>query len=344
MRTYLVNTTLALLALLSTRPSTQPAPAAAVIPADRAVVLDRHVGQLGGRWTIRWRLRWRGPGDLLLDPNRLALDYQAVVSNPECPGHGLPRPSRARLGLAGPDAAESSSDVIASKNPNLRCRERLTWSVALDGGPTVRPGATPVRVPVGGVVVVRLNLVHDHPVYGHWLALLGRRDIEVNLGPLRLGDRVDLRRVLDHTVPPSTWTPPKPVWRDTLTYHSPPHSWGVFPGKDARNTLTLTDIPVRFSTRYELAFWARVDVDKGSRFDVRVQQMQAAPHHYKNMPGTHAVTLPRDDRWHPHRLVWTNGPHTNRVMIQFKFVGATFGGAWIDDLQLRPLPPPRRAP
>lgn len=331
-------------ALSGAQAATQPSHTAAVIPGDKATVLGRDVAQLGGRWTIRWRVRWVGPRALVLDPTRVTVDYQAVVSNPECPGHGLPRPSRTRFVLANPSGADVAAHVIRSGNPNLRCRERLDVTMAVDGKTETRLGPSGLTVPPGGVLVIRVDLVHEHPVYGRWVALLGVRDIELTLGRLRLRDRVVLPRVLNHAAPPSTWTPPKPMWRDTKVYHSAPDSWGVFAGKDGRSVLTLSDVPVRFSTPYELVFWARVDADDPRQFRVRVQQMQAAPRHYKHLAGEHTLALQCDDRWHRCRLVWTNLPQTNRVMIQFKFVGAKFGGAWIDDVQLRPLPAPRRSP
>ena len=330
--------------LLGADTDTQPSVSAVVVPSDRATVLGRTIEQLGGRWTMRWRVRWHGPGNWVLDPTRVGLAYRARVSNPACPGHGLPRSSTAHLDLGTPSGREATAEVIPSKNPNHRCSERLVLSVAVEGGASVRAGKPRVRVGVGGVVTVRLDIHHDPPVYGRWVALLGERTIEVSLGEVTLGDRVVLHRVLNRRIPPSVWDPPKARWRDTTMFHSPPDSWAMFPGKDARNTLTINDIPVRFGTRYELVFWARVDADAPDRFRASVQPMQAAPRHYKHLGAPHVRVLPSDDRWHRHRLVWTNSPSTNRVMIQFKFVGAKMGGAWIDDMELRALPTPRRAP
>jgi len=334
----------ALALLFGAGPTTRPAVSASVIPGDRAEVLDRQTDQLGGRWTVRWRVRWLGPDDLVLDASRVKVDYQGTVSNPECPGHGLPRPTRTQFVLSDRAKPDAGAKVIVSPNRDKRCVERLDVTAQVEGGPAWDPDGAALHVRPGQVLVVGLAIRHVHPVYGPWVPLLGARQVALTLGELRLGDRVDLSRAINTRVPPSTWTPPKPIWHDATVYRSPPHSWAVFPGKEGGNVLTLTDIPVRFATRYELVFWARVDTDKPHRFQVHVRQMQATPNRYVNIPGDQVLALPSDDRWHRQRMVWINSPRTNRVMIQFKFLGDQSGGAWVDDMSLRALPQPRRAP
>lgn len=304
-------------------------------------------------WRVDYHLRNDGPVAQLVPAGFVAVEVDGWVSNSRVADHATPRRSSLAFGgAAGPSAA---SEILGSRDAARRCRERgtlLAWpasagdvppdpaaqAVAAAGSPL---GALPAVVPPGETLRVRLELEHDHFLYGPYEPLLGPRALVLKLGPAVLRDTLPL----DQEVAPSR---PFPAWPsndppadrlDTRTYLTPPHSVHLEAHVPGNASCRLTGL-VRYATRVRLSYWYLVA--PGTEGDCKAQVVQ-----YKQGPSPIFRTLHDGDqehylttvgRWVHVRRVFRTEPEATKLDLEFRLTG-DIGEMWIEDVTLEPLSP-----
>src|SRR5438309_190800 len=105
--------------------------------------------------------------------------------------------------------------------PRARLRAAALLLATLSARAPAPPrGADPepistVTVEPGGLLRVRLRLEHQHCLYGDYDPLLGRRELELKLGPATVRDLLPLDREQYLAQPRDSWAEPPEDHKDT---------------------------------------------------------------------------------------------------------------------------------
>ncbi len=315
-------------------------------------VTRRTISQFQGEgqlWQIDYQLRNDGPETRVLTPDAVTAEVEGWVSNSRVADHATPRPSR--LAIRGPWACESA-ELIASRDPARRCRERATlhlWS-APDGPRTPEPpapawlalalpiGPPPVVVPPGDTLRVRLCLEHEHFLYGPYEPLLGPRSLVLHLGPAVLRDRLPLDQELrpERSVPGWPQFEPPADHLDNHVFLTAPDSLHLAAHQPGCSSYRLTG-PIRYATRMRLSFWYLVAPGTEGDVKARLTQHKQGPGIWRSLhDGDQDHYLSAVGRWTRVDRVFHTEPESTVLTLEFKLTG-DIGELWIDNIVLEPI-------
>jgi hypothetical protein len=166
-----------------------------------------------------------GTSGLDLGASDISVDYEAWVSNSRSKPHSVPRKSQTRFALSESNSVQTT--VISSSNDRQRCRERVTFAVTTGARPVAEPPPAktsflPLRVAPGQTIWLYVTLEHEHFLYGTYDPLLGVRKLEVQLGPCRLIDSIQLDTEQAAATPPVKLSSPPKERLDQRQFRSAP--------------------------------------------------------------------------------------------------------------------------
>ncbi len=329
-------------------------PAAGSDPVEPLRLVDRVVTQDQGAWVIEYRLRRVGQVGVIATPEEIVAKVEGWVSNSRVASHAVPRWSE--LAATKPGLA-AVSEVIASPDESIRCRERLSVSVWTDDHPpaagdllthgahrpvdgdALPPIVTPLSLGPGAIVHVRLRLDHQHILQGDYDPLLGARSVEIKLGGATVRDLVALDQEQYLAFPRFTWPEPPEERRDTHHAHSGPDSLHIEAHIPGRQFYRFPERPVRHGARMRLRFWYLVAEGTEGECRVRLAQIKDTPISYRMLThGSVEECLKSVGRWTKfERIVPIEGEAT-KITLEFKITGdAEIGEMWIDDVSFEPL-------
>lgn len=326
-------------------------------PAPPLRLVDRAVTQDQGAWVIDYRLRRMGQIGVIATPEDISVKVEGWVSNSRAASHAVPRWSTLTA-TSKPDLT-AVSEVIASADESIRCRERLSVAVWTDnhapaslahnpvGWTSARPidgdALPPIHAPLslapGAIVHVRLRLDHQHILQGDYDPLLGARSVEIKLGGATIRDLVSLDREQYLAFPRFTWPEPPEERRDTRHAHSGPDSLHIEAHIPGRQFYRYPERPVRHGARMRLQFWYLIAEGTEGECRVRLAQIKDTPISYRML--THGAVedcLKSVGRWTKFDRVVQIETEATKITLEFKITGdAEIGEMWIDDVRFEPL-------
>lgn len=338
--------------LLPLLPPPTPSPAAEPASPARLTVVARAINLERGdwmRWRIEYRLRNDGLETLIVPPEALVVRVAGWVSNSRATGHAIAR--RSEIEATGATGLVGSAQVIESNDEVQRCRERLVVQVwPDDDGPiaeaTARPapasGQDTLELAPGASLRVRLRLEHEHQLCGPHTALLGERELAIELGPAALGDTLPLDRQGPVDVPQASWPPPPPAeFLDDRIYLSAPDSLHLQAHVPSHRSHRIPDYRnVVGGARLRLSFWYLVAPGTAGKCQARLTQHRNLPSSFKTLyDGEVIEPLSTVGRWvHVERVIRAE-PEATDLAIDFRITDSPVdvGELWIDDVVLEPL-------
>jgi len=331
---------------LAVTPAPAGPPDSAGTPAapGRLAIVERVLAQDQGDWQVDYCLKYDGPTPLVLPPAEVSARVEGWLSNSKVAAHANPR--RSECALAGQSGPAAFAEVIASPEESQRCRERL--AIRLWSGPAIGPAAMPrgvdpeplstVTVEPGGLLRVRLRLEHQHCLYGDYDPLLGRRDLELKLGPKTLRDALPLDREQYLAQPKETWPEPAEDHKDTRHFVSGPDSLHLEADLPGNNYYRFPERKVRYSSRMRLRFWYMVAPGTEGEFKARVAQYRESPNAWKVLSdGGNEMTLKAVGRWTKVEKIIRTEAEATTLALDFRITPCDIGEVWIDDVSLEPL-------
>ncbi len=312
-------------------------------PPGRLTVVERVLAQDQGDWQVDYCLKLEGTERLVLTPAELGARVGGWLSNSRVAVHATPR--RSECTVAGQSGPTATSEVIASPDEALRCRERAVLRVwtgpARDAGATRAVDPEPlstVTVEPGGLLRVRLRLEHQHCLYGDYDPLLGRREVELHLGSATIRDALPLDREQYLAQPKDTWTEPADDHKDTRQFVSGPDSLLLEAGVPGNQYYRFPERKVRYSSRMRLRFWYMVAPGTEGEFKARIAQYRESPNAWKVLSdGGSEHTLKTVGRWVKFEKVIKTEPEATTLALDFRIANAEVGEVWIDDVSLEPI-------
>lgn len=317
----------------------------------RAVSLERTEWAY---WQVDYHLRNDGPRALTVTPAELTARVEGSVSNSRVPGHE--HPLRAQVEATGSAGLTGSVELVAADDDIRRCRERLVlqaWPAARGETPTpeiamavsrpVPAEAQPtLSIPSGEGVRVRLRLEHVHALYGPFDALLGERELTLQLGSALFRDRLPMNRQGRPTHVEPAWPPDPPEeLRDARVFLSAPDSLHLEASVPGKQTHRFPDFHgVRHGGRFRLSFWYLVAAGSDGDCRVRLTQYRDLPSSFRTLHNGEVVEhLTVTGRWVRVERIIRAEPEATAIGVDAGIVGVDIaaGSLWIDDLRLEPL-------
>lgn len=305
-------------------------------------------------WQVDYHLRNEGQTPLVVPPAALVARVEGSVSNSRVPDHE--HPIRAAVEASGASGLLGATDLVTAEDDTRRCRERLVlqaWpaaegespptAIAMAGSQPVPAESQPtLTIPPGDGVRVRLRLEHVHALYGPFDALLGVREVTLQLGTATLRDRVPLDRQGRLARVATDWPPAPPEeLRDDRVFVSAPDSLHLNASLPGKQTHRFPDFHgVRHGGRFRLSFWYLVAPGSHGDCRVRLTQYRDLPNSFRTLHDGEVVEhLTTVGRWvRVERLIRAE-PEATAIGIDAGIVGIDIaaGSLWIDDMRLEPL-------
>jgi hypothetical protein len=328
----------------------------------RLTVVDRAVAQgpahsCRSSWQVDYTLRYDGPSPLVARPAEVVAEVRGSVSNSRVASHATPRSSS--LTISGASGLSAYAEVIASADPDQRCRERgvlQVWAgprgseppdpIAKAGLRTVRPEEQPtIEVPPGGTLRARLRLEHDHFLYGPHDPLLGPRSVELRVGPASLRDALVLDRPRSLARPDPAWSPRASSDRlDTRIFVTPPDSLHLEAHVAGNQSHCFPERPIRYATKYRLSYWYLIAPGTEGECRARVSQYRDGSVWKALHEGEFEQPLTVVGRWARIERVFRTEPDATTLRLEFRMHDSHAGDLWIDDVRLEPLADPADGP
>ena len=324
------------------RPSAAGPPDPHAAPV-RLAVVERVLAQDLGDWQVDYCLRNEGTLPLVLPPAEVYARVEGWLSNSKVAVHANPRRSECTIvGASGPAAV---AEVIASPDEALRCRERLVLRLragkACDPSPPRGGDPEPLAaltIEPGGLLRARLRLEHQHCLYGEYDPLLGRRELELRLGPATIRDVLPLDREQYQAQPRDTWPEPPEDHKDTRHFLSAPDSLHLEADVPGNQYFRLPERKVRYSSRMRLRFWYLIAPGTEGEFKARIAQYRESPNAWKVLSdggSEHAFTA--SGRWIKFERIIRTEPEATTLALDFRIANAEIGEVWVDDVSLTPV-------
>lgn len=323
----------------------------AAAPMAQWLVINRSISASSATWhtwRVDYRLRNQSNKAISLAPGEFQAQVEGFVSNSRVPTHSTARP--ARQALTGFKLTSAVAEIIPSGDESRRCRERLTaqaWPAALGAEPPPKPVAGDIEISPGDVLCVRLQLAHEHFLYGPYDALLGRRDVVLKLAAADIHDVLPLdddRRVA-RSIPawPSIESAPAEQ-RDRRTYLSPPESLHLSAHVPGRQSYQFAECPVQYATKMRLRYWYLIAPGTEGECRSRLIQYREAPSAWKILSeGEQEQSLTTVGRWTCVERVFRTEPEATSLRLEFRVLGDV-GELWVDDIALEPVDEDRNRP
>lgn len=301
-------------------------------------------------WQVDYRLRYDGPEPLVVDAGTIAGTVEGWASNSRAEGHGRPRRADHDLGAA--DDHESTVTLVDADAPAASCREHAVLAVwpeptsasaetgSLD--PSCDTPAEPVRVDPGAILRVRLRLEHVHPLDGASDPLLGRRELNLRVGPASFRDLLELDRPIAPSGP-GVALPTIPAERlDRRVYYSAPDSLYLDACVDGGRSFVFPDVPVRRDAPIRLSFRYLRAVGSTGAATAELKQYHDVPESYFALPEARRVApLEATGEWVLVERVLRTDPEASTVQLRFCLDAESGPSAlWIDDVRLEALDAP----
>jgi hypothetical protein len=247
--------------------------------------------------------------------------------------------------IAGAQGLSGVSEVVASADEALRCRERVVlqaWTDDPSGdADTAPPGghAPTLGLVPGSSVRLRLRLEHLHQIYGDYDPLLGFRTVEVHLGPATFRDVLPLDREQYLAQAQATWPAIPEDRRDNRRFVSAPDSLLLEAHIPGNHYYRFGERPVRYATKMRLRYWYFIAPGTEGDCLAHVSQYKNIPSQYRNLAeGTFDESLTTVGRWVKVEKVFRTEPEATELSLDFRLTGDV-GAMWIDDVSLEPLAP-----
>jgi len=314
------------------------------------MLLERSVSQDQGGWQVDYRLRYQGNTDVVVTPQEIQAKVEGWVSNSRIASHAVPRFST--LVVSGTSGLSATTDVIATFDEARRCRERVVlqvWNGDESSSPPDPISKAVVRAvdvekqpklsfASGAVVRVRLRFEHQHFLYGDYDPLLGRRNVELQLGAAVLRDTLPMDAEQYMAQPKLTWPTPPEERRDTHHYVSAPDSLHLEAHVPGNQNYRFPDRPIRYSTKMRLRYWYLIASGTEGECRARIAQYKDTPTVWKVLTeGAHEETLTTVGRWVSVERIFRTEPDATTLALDFRISGADIGEMWIDDVSLEPV-------
>ena len=312
------------------------APDAAEAPAAPLLnIRQRQIVQSGSSWIIRYHITYQGKKPRTLTRSQISVLYDPQVANSRSRPHTVARRSRVTLSLD--QGNRGFSTVLASPKPKERCREWVSLFLSQRHDDPVQhaPRWQTIALMPGQDFWLTLLLEHEHFLHGSYDPLLGRRTVEIRLGMLRLADsfRMDTEQAL--VVPGAKLNAPAKERLDTAQFHSPPDSLYLSADVPGYQYFRFDDVPVRYSSIFQLSFWYLVAAGSEGESRVRVIEYQDAPTAWYRLDGGgFDEPLPANGRWERFERTFRTLRDTTTMAIDFRIRRSDLGELWIDDVQL----------
>ena len=296
-----------------------------------------------GDWQVDYSLRNDSSSPLILTPTEVNCRVEGWLSNSRIGVHATPR--RSECVVSGQSASWAASELIASADDSLRCRERAVvrvWAASTRDAPPSK-GADPeplatVTVEPGALLRVRLRLEHQHCLYGDYDPLLGRRDLELRLGSSTVRDALPLDREQYLAQPKDTWPEPAEDHKDNRHFMTAPDSLLLEAGVPGNQYFRFPERKVRYSSRMRLRFYYLVAPGSEGEFKARVAQYRESPNAWKVLSdGGSEHTLKTVGRWTKFEKVIKTESEATTLALDFRIANAEVGEVWIDDVTLEPI-------
>lgn len=315
---------------------------------DALAVVERSLTQDQGGWLVVYRLRYQGTDSLVVPPAAILAKVEGWVSNSRVSAHATPRWSS--VTIAGAQGLSGVSEVVASADEALRCRERVVlqaWTDDPSGDadtPLPRAGVPADQPPTlslapGASVRLRLKIEHLHALYGDYDPLLGARAVEVKIGPATLRDVLPLDREQYLAQAKGTWPEPPEDRRDNRRFVSAPDSLLLEAHIPGNHYYRFGERPVRYATKMRLRYWYFIAPGTEGECLAHLAQYKNIPGHYRCLSeGTVEEGLLTVGRWVRVEKVFRTEPEATDLSLDFRLTGDV-GAMWVDDLSLEPLAP-----
>ena len=333
-------------------------PAPVLERVERSIDLVRPpVGEAGDArrrwlaWQVDYRLRYVGAEPLLVDGGTIAGTVEGWASNSRADGHGRPR--RADHAFEAADDHESTVTLVEADAPAASCREHAALAVwpepvsassssSESAEPSCATPDVPVRLDPGAILRVRLRLEHIHPLDGASEPLLGRRELNLRVGPASFGDLLELDRPIAPSGPPVALSPIPAERLDRRVYYSSPDSLYLDACLDGGRSFVFPDVPVRRDAPIRLSFrYLRAAGSTGAA-TAELKQYHDVPESYFALPEARRVApLERTGEWVLVERVLRTDPEASTVQLRFCLDAESGPSAlWIDDVRLEALDVP----
>lgn len=310
-------------------------------------------------WQVEYCLRLEGATGVIVTPADITAKVEGWVANSKVPGHSIPRWSS--LTLTGTSLLTATADLVESTDELQRCRERGTLTVWVDEDsnrtsvPVIEmvhddPDGLPYPKPIlslapGALVRIRLQLAHQHFVYGTYDALLGRRQFELRIGPGVVCDTLVLCRENEAAETENNWGVPPDDRRDCRYFVSAPDSLHLEAHIPGNQSYRFPERPVRYGTRMRLSYWYLIAPGTEGECRARIAQNKETPSQFKILAdGAHEQCLCVIGRWTYVERTFRTEPEATDLVLDFRIAGADVGELWIDNVVLEPVNGALRGP
>jgi hypothetical protein len=332
--------TAAVIALAAARATLSGGVGSGAASSPRLALIDRHISQHHSRWLVRYQLRHLGSETLVLSASDVQVRYEAALVNSSCRPHAVPHDCQAQWTLS--QASQMLATVIDSANERQRCRERIT--VALSAGPepfdelpATKTAFLPIELAPGQVFWLYFLFEHDHFLFGSYDPLLGRRQLELTLGPVRFRDLIELNTERNPARPAVKLSAPASERLDVRLYRSPPDSLYLAADVPGYQYFRFDDLPIRYGTRFRVSFWYLVARGSEGTCHARIMEYQDTPSAWHRLEGGFDELMTGQGHWQRFERVFQSRDDATTVALDFRIVGANMGELWIDDVKVEPL-------
>ena len=246
---------------------------------------------------MKGRPRWSCP------PAEVYARVEGWLSNSKVAVHANPRRSEGTVdgasgpvgpGRGDPLARRVAPDAASAWSSGSGPARRADHAPARGGDP--EPLARLLTIEPGGLLRARLRLEHQHCLYGEYDPLLGRRELELRLGPATGPRRPAAGPRAVPGPAPKTPGPSRPrTTRTPASSSRGPTASTSRPTSRATSTYRFPERKVRYSSRMRLRFWYMIAPGTEGEFKARVAQYRESPNAWKVLSdgGLRAQPSPR---------------------------------------------------